>query len=48
MPNPSNKQELLAAMADSYAKLNEQIAKMSEEAILKHPPEAPIPLGEKM
>ncbi len=33
MPNPSNKQELLAAMADSYAKLNEQIAKMSEEAI---------------
>ena len=30
MPNPSNKQELLAAMADGYAKLNEQIAKMSE------------------
>ena len=34
MPNPSNKQELLAAMADGYAKLNEQISKMSEEAIL--------------
>ena len=33
MPNPTNKQELLAAMADGYAKLNEQIAKMSEEAI---------------
>ena len=33
MPNPSNKQELLAAMADGYAKLNEQIAKMSEEAV---------------
>ena len=33
MPNPSNKQELLAAMADGYAKLNEQISKMSEEAI---------------
>ena len=34
MPNPSNKQELIAAMADGYAKLNEQISKMSEEAIL--------------
>ena len=33
MPNPTNKQELLSAMADGYAKLNEQIAKMSEEAI---------------
>ncbi len=33
MPNPSNKQELVATMADGYAKLNEQIAKMSEEAI---------------
>ena len=33
MANPTNKQELLAAMADGYAKLNEQIAKMSEEAI---------------
>ena len=33
MPNPTNKQELVAAMADGYAKLNEQIAKMSEEAI---------------
>lgn len=28
MPNPSNKQELVATMADGYAKLNEQIAKM--------------------
>ncbi len=33
MHNPSNKQELVATMADGYAKLNEQIAKMSEEAI---------------
>ena len=33
MPNPTNKQELLAAMTDGYAKLNEQIAKMSEEAV---------------
>ena len=33
MPNPTNKQELVAAMADGYAKLNEQIAKMSEDAI---------------
>lgn len=31
MPNPTNKQELLSAMADGYAKLNEQIGKMSEE-----------------
>ncbi len=30
MPNPTTKQELLAAMADGYAQLNEQIAKMSE------------------
>ena len=28
MPNPTNKQELLSAMADGYAKLNEQIAKI--------------------
>ncbi len=33
MSNPSNKQELIVAMADGYAKLNEQMAKMSEEAI---------------
>ena len=33
MPNLTNKQELVAAMADGYAKLNEQIAKMSEDAI---------------
>ena len=33
MPNPTNKQELVAAMADGYAKMNEQIAKMSEEEI---------------
>ena len=31
MPNPTTKQELLAAMTDSYAQLNEQIAKMSAE-----------------
>lgn len=30
MANPTTKQELLAAMADGYAQLNEQIAKMSE------------------
>ena len=30
MPNPTTKQELLTAMADGYAQLNEQIAKMSE------------------
>ena len=30
MPNPTTKQELLVAMADGYAQLNEQIAKMSE------------------
>ena len=30
MPNPTTKQELLAAIADGYAQLNEQIAKMSE------------------
>ena len=29
MANPTTKQELLAAMADGYAQLNEQIAKMS-------------------
>ena len=31
MPNPTTKQELLAAMTDGYAQLNEQIAKMSDE-----------------
>ena len=30
MPNPTTKQELLAAMNDGYAQLNEQISKMSE------------------
>ena len=30
MANPTTKQELLAAMTDSYAQLNEQISKMSE------------------
>ena len=30
MPNPTTKQELLAAMNDGYAQLNEQIVKMSE------------------
>lgn len=30
MPNPTSKQELLEAMYDGYAQLNEQIAKMSE------------------
>ena len=33
MPNPTTKQELLAAMADGYAQLNEQIAKMSEAEV---------------
>ena len=33
MPNPTTKQELLASIADSYAQLNEQIAKMSEAEI---------------
>ena len=33
MPNPTTKQELLAAMNDGYAQLNEQIAKMSEAEI---------------
>ena len=33
MPNPTTKQELLAAMADGYAQLNEQIANMSDEEI---------------
>ena len=32
MANPKNKQELLASMADGYAKLCEQIGKMSDEA----------------
>ena len=31
MANPKTKSELLKAMADGYAKLNEQIAKMSQE-----------------
>ena len=31
MANPTTKQELLASMTDGYAKLCEQIAKMSEE-----------------
>ena len=30
MPNPTTKPELLAAMNDGYAQLNEQIAKMSD------------------
>jgi hypothetical protein len=33
MPNPTTKQELLAAMADGYVQLNEQIAKMSEDEL---------------
>ena len=33
MPNPTTKQALLAAMNDSYAQLNEQIAKMSAEEL---------------
>ena len=33
MPNPTTKQELLAAMTDGYAQLNEQIAKMSEAEV---------------
>lgn len=33
MPNPTTKQELLAAMADGYAQLNAQIAKMSEDEL---------------
>ena len=31
MANPTTKQELLASIADGYAKLCEQIAKLSEE-----------------
>ena len=31
MANPKTKSELLAVMADGFAKLNEQIAKMSQE-----------------
>ena len=34
MPNPTTKQELLAAIADGYAQLNNQIAKMSETEII--------------
>ena len=33
MPNPSNKQELVATMAESYAKLNEQIGKMTNDEL---------------
>ena len=33
MPNPTTKQELLAAMTDGYVQLNEQIAKMSEDEL---------------
>ena len=33
MPNPKNKTELLSAMADSYAKLNEQTGKMTAEQL---------------
>ena len=33
MANPKTKQELLAAMADSYTKLNEQIGKMNSSEI---------------
>lgn len=33
MANPTNKQELIASMSDSYAQLNEQMAKMSEAEI---------------
>ena len=33
MPNPTTKQELLAAMAEGYVQLNEQIAKMSEDEL---------------
>lgn len=31
MANPTNKQQLLATISDGYAKLNEQIAKMTVE-----------------
>ena len=33
MANPTTKQELLTAMADSYAQLNEQISKLSEDEL---------------
>jgi hypothetical protein len=33
MPTPNNKEELLVAMVDSYAKLNEQIGKMTSEEL---------------
>ena len=33
MANPTTKQELLAAMTDGYAQLNERFAKMSEEEL---------------
>ena len=35
MANPTTKQELLSAMSDGYAKLNEQIVKMTPEEIAK-------------
>jgi hypothetical protein len=34
MPKPTNKKELVASMQDGYAKLMEQINKMSEEAVI--------------
>lgn len=33
MPNPKTKQELLTAMADGYAKLNQQIGKMTTDQL---------------
>ncbi|EGN56875.1 hypothetical protein PRBRB14_12980 [Hallella multisaccharivorax DSM 17128] len=33
MANPKTKPELLEAMANGYAKLNEQISKMSQEKV---------------
>ena len=33
MANPTNKQQLLATISDGYAKLNEQIAKMTVEEV---------------
>ena len=31
MPKPTNKRELIASMQDGYAKLNEQIGKMTDD-----------------
>ena len=36
MPNPKTKPELLSAMAESYAKLNEQIGKMTDAELDTH------------